>query len=331
MAQFRASVISSLRSFFDRRGYLEVDTPLLAPALIPEAHLEVYATEFLSPTLSPEDPRRMRYLIPSPEVWMKQLLAAGYGDIYQLSHCFRNHESVGPQHSPEFTMLEWYTTDASYLDAADTADELLKAVGRAARTCGDPTSDGGCAHSAGAERNLEACLPPAERLTLSDAFERFCGIGPPDFDDHRAMAQAGRELGLDVRDGEAPDDVFQRIFIAHVEPALPRDHPVILLDYPAFVPTLAEPAPDGPFARRWELYVAGIEVANCYQEERDLARLERFLEHASAAKASALVPHPPERSLLQFAAAPPCAGVALGVDRLIMALTGTKDIREVIF
>ncbi len=324
-ARFRAIVVAEIRSFFDERGYLEVDTPLLAPALIPEQHIEVFATEFHDPALLADDPARQRFLIPSPEIWMKRLLGQGYGDIFQLSHCFRNHESVGPEHNPEFTMLEWYTTDASYEDAASIADALLGAVTTSDRI-GDAARDAGVSETA-----LDACAPPAERLTVAAAFERYAGLPEEVFCDERAMARSARALGLTVGEHESGEDLFHRLFLTHVEPALPSAHPLILMDYPAYVPTLAERVPDTPYARRWELYAGGRELANCYQEERDAGQLKAYLSSAARAKTEALVPHPTDLSLLDFGTAPRCSGVALGVDRLIMALTGINDIREVIF
>ncbi len=328
MARLRARVIAETRKFFDQRSYLEVDTPLLAPALIPEPHIEVFATEHRNPHGDADPgaagPGVARFLIPSPEVWMKELLTAGYGNIYQLSHCFRNAESAGPQHSPEFTMLEWYTVNADYMDSADDTDALLEHLTSmlAARLPPD---------------RVRACRPPALRLSVSEAFERYAGIGAGAFDDVERMREAAASAGLSVRPagdesgGESYDDLFQRMFLTFVEENLPTDRPVILTDYPAAVPTLAEQDADTPFARRWELYLAGIEVANCYSEERDSDRLRSYLQHAEEAKLRALVPHPAADGLVAFSSAPACSGVALGVDRLLMALTAAKDIREVIF
>lgn len=322
LAALRAALIASLRGFFDSRGYLEVDTPLLVPALIPEPYIEVFETAFHDPAADGQ--ARPLYLIPSPEVRMKRLLAHGYGDMYQLSHCFRNHESVGPQHSPEFTMLEWYTTEASHLESADLVDELLPAVAAAVITLpgADPSA-------------LSACRLPAERLSVAEAFERYAAVPAEAFVDAAmngdALREAARSAGLRTRPDESADDLFQRFFLTHVEPELPADRPVILTDYPASVPTLAERLPGSPFARRWELYVCGMELANCYAEERDRELLQAYLDHAAGSKSAAVVPHPTDASLLEFSAAPPCSGVALGVDRLLMAVSGARDIREVIF
>jgi elongation factor P--(R)-beta-lysine ligase len=330
MARLRAGVISQIRAFFDQRSYLEVDTPLLAPALIPEPHLEVYATEHRTPYDQPPrpagerassaEPSSARYLIPSPEVWMKELLANGFGNIYQLGHCFRNAESTGPQHSPEFTMLEWYTVDADYLDSADRTDELLDHL--STRLAPELPSV-----------QSRACRPPAHRVSVAEAFEEYAGIRANAFESTEGMREAATAAGLSVDrlGGNSYDDLFQRMFLTFVEEKLPRDRPVILTDYPAAVPTLAEQSPGTPFARRWELYLCGIEVANCYSEERDPERIRAYLEHADEKKQQGMVPHPPVEGLAAFSGAPACSGVALGVDRLLMALTGVSDIREVIF
>ena len=147
-----------------------------------------------------------------------------------------------------------------------------------------------------------------------------------------AAADIARQTGTAVEPvaaEESEEDLYQRILITHVEPNLPIDHPVILTDYPFFVPTLARA--NGPTCERWELYLAGMEIANCYTEERDEERLREFLEREGARKRSSLGPHPPARGLVEFARAPECSGVALGVDRLVMAILGLRDIRGVIF
>ena len=118
----RSRFTQAVRAFFLERRYLEVDTPLLAPALIPEPALEVFRTEWIDPrSLS----ARELFLIPSPELWMKRLLARGSGNLFQICKAFRNFEALGRYHNPEFTMLEWYTVGAGYLDSADLTDELL--------------------------------------------------------------------------------------------------------------------------------------------------------------------------------------------------------------
>lgn len=315
MARTRATLIRELRSFFSARGYLEVDTPQLAPALIPEPHLEVFETFIRTPYHGETGgPESARYLVPSPEVWMKELLAAGYESIFQISHCFRNSEASGPHHSHEFTMLEWYTAGADYLASADRTDELL---GHLCREMPDPPS---------------TLRPPARRMTIAEAFDSLAGLSPDVFDSVERMRDAAQSRGVTSRPGadESYDDLFQRLFLTLVEDRIPADRPVILTDYPSIVPTLAVQKDGAPFAERWELYLSGIEVANCYTEEREPGKLREYLDSASRAKRSALVPHPP-CLIEEFSRAQACSGVALGVDRLLMALTGARDIRDVIF
>ena len=121
----RSGIIKSVRKFFDDRNYLETDTPLLAPHLIPEACLEVFETRYIQPKGSSSRKERPYWLIPSPEIWMKQLIASHHENIYQICKCFRNGESTGNLHSPEFTMLEYYTMEADYNDSLKLTEELF--------------------------------------------------------------------------------------------------------------------------------------------------------------------------------------------------------------
>jgi lysyl-tRNA synthetase class 2 len=347
----RAEIIRRVRSFFDGRAYLEVDTPLLAPDLIPESCLEVFETRRVLP---PEHPSRNRegsegaprgginalpqgafsqikqrtpgapraqpcWLIPSPEIWMKKLIAAHRVNLYQICKCFRNGESSGALHSPEFTMLEYYTMNADYLDSLALTEalfaELLRGPG------GSPAD----------------LAPPFERLSVAEAFARWAG-----FDLFEAARRKGgmeaeaRRLGIDPVPGLGIAELYDLIFIHSVEPRLPGDHVVALTDYPAFVPCLAkkkrgpgneaggEADREAETFERWELYARGVELANCYSEETGAEEVRRFFESEAAAKEkTALVPHRHDRDYWkQFLSFPRCSGVALGLDRLIMALLG---------
>ncbi len=305
----RAALLSELRRFFSSRGYLEVDTPQLSPALIPESMIDSFATRFASPYQGERD----LFLVPSPEVWMKRLLAAGSGDIFQISHCFRNAEQLGRIHNPEFTMLEWYTVQADYMDSADRTDELLDAL-----TTPDTPA------------NLR---PPCRRLSMSEAFKEIAGIElPAATEDIELLRREARRVGVDDSEMTEWEELFNSIFLKLVEPELPRDRPLILYDYPARIPTLAKRKPAGPWYERWELYLDGIEVANCFTEETDPKRIAEYYsveERISRSKTAA----PPDESFREIFGRgfPPSSGVALGVDRLLMALLGVRDIRGVIF
>lgn len=340
LLRFRSAVFRAVRSFFDERGYLEVDTPLLSTDLIPESCLEVFETELLPPRGSKKQAKSL-YLIPSPEIWMKKLIAGLWGrrdlsakppaGIYQICRCFRNGESSGRAHSPEFSMLEYYSLGADCAASLTLTEELF------ARLL--PLAEEG----PGGEAGLR---PPFERITMADAFARWAG-----FDLYRAAGIPGgleaeaRRLGLEPAPGLDRGTLYDLIFVDRVEPSLPGDRPVVLGGYPAFVPCLAKKNPDGKTVERWELYVRGIELANCYTEETGPRAVREFFEREKRAKEqSALVRHrvdddywkiflpsggPADRGP-EESGFPPCSGVALGMDRLIMVLAGRSAIGGVL-
>jgi lysyl-tRNA synthetase class 2 len=310
----RARIFREIRQFFDLRAYLEVDTPLLAPDLIPESCLEVFETSRLFPGSGTPRPY---WLIPSPEIWMKRLIARHRRNIYQICRCFRNGESSGRLHSPEFTMLEYYTMDAGYLDSLTLTEALFHTL---------------------AEELPRDLRPPFVRITVEEAFSRWAGFDLFKAVDQGRLAAEARRLGLDPPPGLGTAALYDLIFVHAVENALPRDAPVALLDYPAFVPCLAQKAPGGKTVERWELYVRGIELANCYAEATDPAEVRRFFEEEARAKEeAALVRHHIDRDYWKLFQPDPagrpfprCSGVALGLDRLVMALTGRAAIDGVL-
>ena len=316
----RARIIRRVRDFFDRKDYLEVDTPLLSPDLIPETCLEVFETAYLPPGGSRRQ-RQPLWLIPSPEIWMKKLIARHRTSLYQICKCFRNGESTGRLHSPEFTMLEYYTIGADYTDSLSLTEKLFAAL-------------------------LPSPAPPSPfftRVTVEEAFSRWAG-----FDLYgaaaqgtRALAAEARKLGLVPPPGLDTAALYDLIFIHAVEPRLPREKPLVLMDYPAFVPCLAKKSPGGKTAERWELYWQGLELANCYSEETDPEAVRRyFIREGEVKNRESLVPHAidggywkiflPRKGAAGMEPFPSCSGVALGLDRLIMALTGRSAIDGVL-
>ncbi|GHV91872.1 elongation factor P--(R)-beta-lysine ligase [Spirochaetia bacterium] len=317
LLQERAQIIRQVRSFFDERQYLEVDTPLLSPDLIPESCLEVFETRRLPPPGSKNRQSEPYWLIPSPEIWMKKLIADHRQSLYQICKCFRNGESSGRFHSPEFTMLEYYTMGANYLDSLTLTGELFSSLFTA--------------HCAG---GIDAA-GAFQRITMEEAFSRWAGFDLYQAASDGSMEAEARRLGLDPPPGLDTAALYDLIFIHAVEPNLPKDKPVALIDYPAFVPCLAKKNRDGKTVERWELYVRGIELANCYSEETDAEEVRRFFETESAEKEKrALVKHRVDQDYWKVfekaGSFPQCSGVALGLDRLIMALTGRSTIDGVL-
>jgi lysyl-tRNA synthetase class 2 len=311
----RARIIRRVRAFFDERGYLEVDTPLLSPDLIPESCLEVFETSRILPrSPAPGGGGRKTaapyWLIPSPEIWMKKLIARHRVNLYQVCKCFRNGESTGRLHSPEFTMLEYYTM-GDYEDSLRITGELLAAL---LPSAGLPSP------------------PRFTRLTMEEAFIRCGGLSLSGAVREGRLEEEARRLGLDPIPGLDTAALYDLIFIHAVEPRLPKNEWVVLTGYPAFVPCLAKRSAGGTTAERWELYRNGVELANCYTEEGDPEMVRAFFKNEGKAKEErALVRHGVDGDYWKlFRDFPPCSGTALGLDRLIMILLGKKSIDGVL-
>jgi lysyl-tRNA synthetase class 2 len=331
----RARIIREIRAFFDEKNYLETDTPLLSPDLIPESCLEVFQTELLRPRGSRAAGQKL-YLIPSPEIWMKKCIARYGVNMYQICKCFRNGEQEGRLHNPEFTMLEYYTMDADYLDSLSLTEELF---GRLLETFG--SGQPGLSDLPGLPGPGGPNLaPPFLRITVEEAFRQWAGFSLAEAAEKPALQAEARRLGLEPPPDLDVPALYDLIFIHAVECKLPRNRPVVLMDYPAFVPCLAQEktGPGGNLSReRWELYINGIELANCYSEETDPEKVRDFFVRETAQKEqSALVRHKVDRDYWKIFAPtngktfPRCSGTAMGLDRLIMALTGTASIDSII-
>lgn len=231
-----------------------------------------------------------RWLITSPEYHMKRLLASGMPRLFQIVRCFREEEH-GPHHTREFTMLEWYRANVGYDALMEDCERLLEHLG--------PLHRG--------PAKLEG---PFERITVAQAFHRHAGL------DAAALSE---------------DDFF-RALVDHVEPRIGRDRPTILYEWPARYAALARHKPENPaVALRFELYAAGVELANAFDELRDaVEQRRRLLEEQALRTERGLDVYPiDERFLDAVGRLPPCAGIALGVDRLVMLLCGANSIEEV--
>jgi lysyl-tRNA synthetase class 2 len=310
--QAHAQFMRSIRSYFSDRGYAEVDTPSLCPYLIPEPAIEVFRTEFIS---SRGDASPL-WLAPSPELWMKRLLARGSGNIFQISHSFRNGDLGGPVHNPEFRLLEWYTAGAAYLDSIGVAEDLFSRLLK-------ENAPG---------RPLIQLAPPFLRMSMEEAFRSFGGIELARCQDARQMKEAGLRQGVTMPADPTWEEAFHIVFLTVVEPLLPRGRPLVLTDYPALVPTTARRKPGTPWAERWELFIDGVEIANCYTEETDSRALRALIGEESERKKGCSVPHRIDEGLADIfpPGFPPCSGAALGVDRLEMVFNGDTTLEGVI-
>jgi lysyl-tRNA synthetase class 2 len=309
----RALLTQATRAFFQARGYLEVETPYAVAAPGEEVHLSAFATERVSPT----GHRNKLWLHTSPEFAMKKLLAGGAGRIFQLARVWRNGEG-SDLHAPEFTMLEWYRPGASLADLIAESFALLRAVLPPVVQCRGVTTD----------------LGSFETLTMAEAFARHVGADVlATADDAPALAaQAGARL----RAGETWEDLFFRLLLERIEPRIGRDRPTFLTHWPAAQAALARRDPADPrVAERFELFVAGMELANAFvelidpAEQRARFQADRARRHAIMAEAD----WPLDEDFLAAleSGLPPCAGIALGFDRLAMLAAGADRIDQVLW
>jgi lysyl-tRNA synthetase class 2 len=286
--KLRARIIHSVRSFFEDRGFLEVETPLRIPANAPEEHIEPFRSGDL-------------YLHTSPELCMKRLLCRGYDRIFQICRCWRSNER-GSRHIPEFTMLEWYRSDSDYEALMQDCEQLLLHISKE------------CLSTTTINYDLKSIVldDVFGRISVRDAFNVFTDL---------SMEAA-------VRDGS-----FDEIMVTKIEPALVQEKPVFLFDYPIQKAALARPRSDDHLvAERFELYAGGMELANGFSELNDpVEQRSRFLEANQCRIKNGLAALPmPEPFLAEMAGMRPSAGIALGVDRLVMLFTGAVHIDEVI-
>ena len=313
----RARLNRCVRGFFEDAGFVEVETPLLAERLIPEPSIGIFATE----QHHADGSSRELYLTPSPELWMKRLVAAGMPRVYQLARCFRNVEEQGAFHHREFTMLEWYATDEDFDDALARTERLLAAL-RAEL----PAARRGEIGQGGVRVPVDATAPPVRRVTMGRLWQDAVGFDPAGASTAE-LAGLARRLAIPTAGTDTWEQMFNRIFLTSVEPRIATHQPVAIFDYPARIPTLAATSADGVHAQRWELYLGGVEVANCFQEETDRTALGGLLaSEAHRQRTARVVPRPDLALADTFGHVAACSGVAVGVDRLYALLLGLPAI-----
>jgi lysyl-tRNA synthetase class 2 len=322
----RGRILGAVRDFFAAAGYVEVDTPALQVSPGIEPHLKAFATVLHDPS---DGVARPRYLHTSPEFAMKKLVAGGLPQIWQLAHAYRDGERSATHH-PEFAMLEWYRTGASYRDLMAECEALLRGV-QAASGC-EALRWRGC--------SADARLP-WQRLTVAEAFARHAGIDllatapDPGRPNAGLLAAAAAGIGIAPHPGDDWETLFFRIFLERIEPSLGTAVPTILYDYPLALAALSRPKPDDPrLAERFELYVCGLELANAFGELTDAAEQRRRFS-ADQARKKALYgdAYPIDEDFLAALdyGLPDCAGIALGFDRLVMLATGADHIEDVLW
>ena len=310
MAQQRAKFIGDIRQFFISRQVLEVQTPLLSQAGNTDTFLQSVAAH-----VTYQDRPSTYYLHTSPEFAMKRLLASWQVPIYQICPVFRDNE-IGLRHNIEFTMLEWYQPNYSLDDMAGELNELLTAL------YGHPMV--------------------MSHYRYVDAFMDFVGIHPltASLSALQAVAEDRGLIGFDFNDADDSEanrrqSWLDLLFSHAVEPNLGHDLPTLIIEYPPATAALAKTALDkegNKIAKRFELYINGIEIANAYDELTDGPALRARFEQDNQLRQRHGLPKMPidEHLIAASDNLIPCSGIAVGVDRLLMVITGAKTLEEVI-
>ena len=302
--RLRARLNALVRQFFAERGVLEVETPILSAAGNSDPNIESFSASFSGHV---DAGPRERWLRTSPEYPLKRLLASGVGDCYELGRVFRNGEAGG-RHNPEFTMLEWYRVGWDHRQLMEETITLVEAA------------------LAMAGRRVEVVVESYRQLFLDEL-----GLDPlhAPIDQLRAPLA---EYGIGP-EGLGRDDWLDLLITHKLQPAFPRDRITVIHDYPASQCALARiRAGDPPMAERFELYLGRYELANGYHELNDGAEQRRRFERDNAVRRERGLREIPldEHLLAVLDAMPDCAGVAMGMERLLMCLAGTDAIADVL-
>ena len=308
--QLRAALLEKIRHFFKERKVLEVETPLLYPCTIPSSHIESFSSQYYFGNFdsNSDQTKQTLYLQTSPEFAMKRLLAQESGDIYQVCKAFRNGE-LGKFHNPEFTILEWYRIGFDHHQLMDEMEEFLRFI-------------------------LD--VKTAIRYTYAELFLHYLNINPL-VCSVQQLKKCAVDNGINVNLDTADQDVWMQLLLTHlIEPHFAKENrPIFIYDFPQAQAALAKIRKDAEkpaVAERFEVYIKGIELANGFHELNDpIEQRQRFITELAQRQELNMSCPPLDENLLQsLASMPACAGVALGIDRLLMLLAKANTIRDVL-
>ena len=310
----RSKTVGAIRRFLDERGFLEVETPVLVP--VPAGAM---ARPFVT---HHEALGQQLYLRVATELYLKRLIVGGLDKVYEIGRVFRN-EGMDQDHNPEFTLLESYEAYADYTTVMDMVEEMMSTVAK--EVLGSPVVTHGV-H----ELDLN---PPWRRLPLREAIAEHSGIDIDDYPDAESLAERLREAKITVTYAESRGRLIDKLVSACVEPHLVQ--PTFLLDYPVEMSPLAKAKPDAPgYAERFEAFAGGMEIANSFTELNDPIVQRQRLEEQEALR-KRYQGEELDRLDEDFLVAlehgmPPTGGLGMGLDRLVMLLTGERSIRDVV-
>lgn len=318
--QIRQKIIKSIRDFFYNQGFSEVETPLVVPSVIPESYLDVFKTELTTT----QGKRQEMFLTTSPEASIKKLLSKGIGNCFEITKSFRNGETGSLSHNPEFTILEWYRINADYRDIMRDCEDLIVYL------CQIVNKNNLKINYQGQIIDL---TPPWKRITVAEAFLKYSKTQYESIDTFKKISKVALKKGYAVNSNDTWETIFHQIFFNEVENKIKAEKkPVILYDYPASLAALAKiKESDSRFSERFEFYIGGLELGDCYTELTDAGEQEkRFKSELEIIKKKGKTKVTAD---LEFIKAlkrglPKCSGIAVGVDRLIMLFSNSATIQD---
>ena len=330
--RIRAQVESAIRQFFVQRDFLEVRTPLLVPSPGLETHIRPFqVTPWAQSDGTNSSAREPLFLPTSPEFAMKRLLVGGHPRIFQICAAFRD-EPNSPHHRPEFTLLEWYRSSAGLTDILHDTQDLLVHLGQ-------------CIHQGSSFQfgtNRISLTPPWPQATVAELFARHTGIDLTRACTRESLLEAARQKNVSIFQSssaeESFDDLFHKIWLEHIEPQLPSDRPLFVMQFPASQAALSVIDPAVPpsqlaTARRFEFFIGGLELGNAFEELTDPVeqhrRFVRDMDLRETIYGATFPKSPIDQGLLEALreGLPPSGGIAVGVDRLVMLLANESDIQ----
>jgi len=317
----REHVLRAVRSFFTTEQFHEVETPLLLKSPAAESYLDVFET-----TLLDRDRKKTpAYLSTSPELALKKLIVAGIGNCYSITKSFRNMETDSHTHNPEFTILEWYRVGATYLSIMDDCKQLLLSINHALGHGDTLTYQGVTFDIAG----------PWEKITMKEAFQTWAGIDFDEFLDDTKARQIAKEKGYAVEDSNTWEELYDQIFLNEVEPHLGKSKPTIIYEFPGCLAALSKKkANDTRYAERFEWYIGGLELGDCYTELTDWKeQQDRFDFELTEIKRLGKTTYDYDHDFIDAlkVGMPDTSGIAVGLDRLIMLCADTTHIADTLF
>ncbi|MCH8898062.1 MAG: lysine--tRNA ligase [Chloroflexi bacterium] len=311
----RGQIISGIRRFLDGRGFLEVDTPIMVP-VAGGAHARPFITHHNALD-------QQLYLRIATELYLKRLIVGGFDKVYELGRVFRN-EGIDQDHNPEFTLLESYEAYADYNDVMTMVEQMVATIAQEVRgTTQIPYGE-----------HIIDFTPPWPRVQLREELERRSGVNIDDYPDDASLTKRAAQLGLQIGPRESRGRLIDKMLSTFVEPHLIQ--PTFMLDYPEDMSPLAKSKPGCPgYVERFEAFAAGMEIANSYTELNDpVVQRQRFEAQEEIRKLyqDDEVDRKDEDFLLALEyGMPPTGGLGMGIDRLVMLLTGQPSIRDILF